>query len=117
MVNQNEIINIATINLNGETWSSINRRPRLPQKLYDIQHIKEELTKSTKEGIKKILECDIYDIIAVQELVFSETYKILSDINCGMWEYGIRDIFDMWVCEKITGNPRQVAFLRMGDKN
>ena len=30
MVNQNEIINIATINLNGETWSSINRRPRLP---------------------------------------------------------------------------------------
>lgn len=72
MVNQNEIINIATINLNGETWSSINRRPRLPQKLYDIQHIKEELTKSTKEGIKIILEKDIYDIIAVQELVFSE---------------------------------------------
>ena len=58
--------------MNGETWSSINRRPRLPQKLYDIQHIKEELTKSTKEGIKIILEKDIYDIIAVQELVFSE---------------------------------------------
>lgn len=76
MVNQNEIINIATINLNGETWSSINRRPRLPQKLYDIQHIKKELTKSTKEGIKIILKRDIYDIIAVQELVFSEKERV-----------------------------------------
>ena len=71
-----------------------------------------------KELTKWIMDkFGLSEIEAFQELVFSETYKILSDINCGMWEYGIRDIFDMWVCEKITGNPRQVAFLRMGDKN
>ena len=55
------------------------------------------------------------EIQAFQELIFSETYEILSDLNCGMWEYGIGDIFDMWVAEKITGNPRNVAFLRMGE--
>jgi len=32
-----------------------------------------------------------------------------------MWEYGTGDIFDMWVAEKITGNPRNVSFLRMGE--
>ena len=38
-----------------------------------------------------------------------------ADLNCGMWEYGIGDIFVMWVAEKITGNPRNVSFPRMGE--
>lgn len=34
-------LKIATLNLNGETFWSINRRPRLPQDLFNIKKIKE----------------------------------------------------------------------------
>ena len=72
MTNKRENINIATLNLNGETWWSINRRPRLPQKLFNIQYIKKELTKSCIIRLGEILKKEDYDVIAVQELVYSK---------------------------------------------
>lgn len=68
---------IATLNLNGETWFSINRRPRLPKSLFDIQNIKEQMTNLTKNGLERILgssDCDI-DIISVQEFVNLKTER------------------------------------------
>ncbi len=73
----------------------------------------EYLTYYDKELTKSIMEKFGYsEMRAFKELIFSETYKMLSDLNCGMWEYGIGDIFDMWIAEKETGNPRNVSFLR-----
>ena len=60
---------IATLNLNGETFFSINRRPRLPQSLFNIDKIKKKLTHLICKGIRKLLDKDIYDVIAIQELV------------------------------------------------
>lgn len=62
-------IKIATLNLNGETYWSINKRPRLPQNMFNIQEIKEKLLKLQKDGLAKLLRKSEYDIIAIQELI------------------------------------------------
>lgn len=62
-------ITIGTLNFNGETYWSINKRFRLPQSLFDIHRIKENLTALTRKGLPKILHS--FDIIAVQELLYS----------------------------------------------
>ena len=69
-----ERMNIATLNLNGETFFSINRRPRLPKSIFNIKSIKENLSYLTQEGLKNLLakeDLDI-DILAVQEFVNSK---------------------------------------------
>lgn len=73
----------------------------------------EYLSYYDKELTKCIMKkYNIKEMEAFMELIFSETYKMLSDLNCGMWEYGVGDIFDMFIAEKETGNPRNVSFLR-----
>lgn len=67
-----QVLNIATLNLNGETWFAINHRPRLPEKLFSIQSIKKELTDLTIEGLKNLLKDGKYDVIAIQELIYSK---------------------------------------------
>ena len=75
----------------------------------------EYLTYYDQELTKCIMEKYGYnEKEAFLELIFSETYKMLADLKGGLWEYGIGDIFDMWVAEKNTGNPRNVDFLKMG---
>lgn len=70
MIMNNKIdLKIATLNLNGETFRSINRRPRLPQDLFNIKEIKEALVKKIIKGLNNILNNGTYDIIAIQELV------------------------------------------------
>ncbi len=63
---------IATLNLNGETWWSINRRPRLPQSLFDITKLRKTMTCKTAQGLNGILSKKEYDIIALQELIYSQ---------------------------------------------
>lgn len=70
---------IATLNLNGETSYSINRRPRLPQSLFDIARIKKYLSRKTRTGLKQLLSSKHYDIIAIQELINTDENK--SSIN------------------------------------
>lgn len=70
------------------------------------------LTYYDKELTKCIMKkYNLNEMDAFLELIFSETYKMLADLNCGMWEYGYPDIFDMFIAEKETGNPRNVRFL------
>lgn len=42
----------------------------------------------------------------------SETYRMLSNPDMAMWEFGPEGIFDMWECERVAGSPRQSAYLR-----
>lgn len=68
-------IKIATLNLNGETYWAINRRPRLPKNMFNIQEIKYNLLELQKEGLDTLLREARYDIIAFQELVNIIDYK------------------------------------------
>lgn len=74
-------LKIATLNLNGETFWSINRRPRLPQDLFNIEEIKEALVDKIKKGLENILNNGTYDIIAIQELVYiSDYYEAIKKV-------------------------------------
>lgn len=64
-------LKIGTLNLNGEMWSLI-KRLRLP-----VDAIQEKLMDKLEEGLSKLLKNGNYDIIAVQELVYSA--------NPGIW--------------------------------
>ena len=50
---------------------------------------------------------------AFQKLIFSRTYQILSNYDCGMWEYGYPNVMDMFKAEMNTGNPCNAQFLKL----
>lgn len=87
---ENNKIKIATLNLNGETFWSINKRPRLPRDLYDIKKIKNELCKKIIEGLDKILEEGKIDIIAIQELICIEKYKNQIETIVNKYNYKLK---------------------------
>lgn len=83
---QKNTIRIASINLNGETWNLNNKTPRLPVSIFDKQSIKDKLTRILIKGLESILQTQKYDIIAIQELVYSskERNQIENVVrNCG----------------------------------
>ncbi|MFQ8665613.1 hypothetical protein [Anaerostipes caccae] len=66
-----------------------------------------------EEVIKMITEKYGFEQMqALRIFLNSETYKLLSDAELEMWEFGPAAIFDMWENEKITGNPRNSLYLR-----
>ena len=77
---------------------------------YKTEFLSQYVIELTKWIMRKF---DYDEKRSYNEFISSETYQMLSDLNCGMWEYGYGNIFDMWVAEKITGNPRNAEFLRM----
>lgn len=106
MIMNNEIdLKIATLNLNGETFWSINRRPRLPQDLFNIKEIKKALVRKIKKGLKNILNNDNYDIIAIQELVYISDYY--NDIKDVIEENG----YQLIIPEKLKNTHFTVGFI------
>lgn len=66
-----------------------------------------------REVIKMIV--DKYGLTpweAIHSFICSETHAMLEDRQCGMDEFGYPAIFNMWECEKITGNPRNSIYIR-----
>ena len=49
---------------------------------------------------------------ALNEFWKSETYKMMLNPELVMWEFSILAIFDMWEVERVTGDPRNSAYLR-----
>ena len=49
---------------------------------------------------------------AFKAFVQSKTHEMLEDKDCGMTQFGARAIFEIWECEKITGNPRNSIYIR-----
>ena len=49
---------------------------------------------------------------ALRRFLASETYKMLSNPQLEMWDFPDETILDMWICEQITGNPRNLSDLR-----
>lgn len=54
---------------------------------------------------------------ALKNFLNSKTYQMCSDINKSMWDIGAYDIFDMWIVEQITGDPKNINFMRTENIN
>lgn len=100
-----QVLKIATLNLNGETWLSINRRPRLPQKLFSIQSIKNELTNLTKTGLENLLKGDKYDVIAIQELIYSQKERnVIKTAIEGVTDASNKQLYKLLLPNNLGGN-------------
>ena len=66
-----------------------------------------------KDVIKKsIIKYGMSQMDASRDFLMSETHSMLEHADYAMWEFSARAIFDMWEAEKVTGDPRNSAFLR-----
>lgn len=73
----------------------------------------EYLYLNDKEVVEQIVKVfNISEMDAFVDFLSSETYRMCRDEKKSMWDIGSPDIFEMWTVEKITGNPKNVYFLR-----
>ena len=49
---------------------------------------------------------------AADSFMMSQTHNMLEDVRYGMDEFGFPGIFDIWECERITGDPRNSVYIR-----
>ena len=49
---------------------------------------------------------------SLRAFIFSETYKMLIDDSLRVFDFAPVSIFDMWECERATGDPRTSVYLR-----
>mgnify|MGYP003199959538 CR=1 FL=1 len=49
---------------------------------------------------------------ALKKFVCSKTHEMLENEDCGMMEFGAEAIFEIWECEKVTGDPRNSIYIR-----
>lgn len=54
----------------------------------------------------------LHEMDALKVFVDSETHEMLEDAECGMIDFGAEAIFEIWECEKITGDPRKSIYIR-----
>ncbi len=52
------------------------------------------------------------EMSAARAFLTSETHNMLENADMAMWEFSERAVFDMWEAEKVTGDPRNSAYLR-----
>ena len=49
---------------------------------------------------------------ALKEFVVSKTHEMLENEDCGMTEFGAEALFEIWECEKVTGDPKKSVYIR-----
>lgn len=49
---------------------------------------------------------------AFKTFVSSKTHEMLENEECGMTDFGAEALFEIWECEKITGDPRNSVYIR-----
>jgi hypothetical protein len=49
---------------------------------------------------------------ALKAFVVSKTHEMLENADYGMTDFGAGALFDMWECEKVTGDPRNSTYIR-----
>ena len=66
-----------------------------------------------KSVIRRIMDkYGMSQMDAARAFLTSETHAMLEDAELAMWEFSERAIFDMWESERVTGDPRNSAYLR-----
>ncbi|MBR4172394.1 MAG: hypothetical protein IKR48_12145 [Kiritimatiellae bacterium] len=67
-----------------------------------------------EEVVQRITEKYGYSEREALELFLnSQTYRMLANPAMEMWQFGPEGIFNIWESEKITGSPKNSAYLRM----
>lgn len=67
-----------------------------------------------EEVVRRIVEKYGYsEREALEQFLESQTYAMLVNPSMAMWQFGPEGIFNIWESEKITGSPRNSAYLRM----
>lgn len=67
-----------------------------------------------EEVVRRIVEKYGYgEREALEQFLESQTYAMLVNQSMAMWQFGPEGIFNIWESEKITGSPRNSAYLRM----
>lgn len=49
---------------------------------------------------------------ALKSFAYSKTHEMLENQDCGMTDFGVEALFEIWECEKITGNPKNSVYIR-----
>ena len=49
---------------------------------------------------------------ALRAFVCSKTHEMLENKDMGMTDFGAGALFEIWECEKITGDPRNSVYIR-----
>ncbi len=49
---------------------------------------------------------------ALRAFVTSKTHALLANEKYGLTAFGAGGIYDMWLAEKVTGNPRNSIYVR-----
>lgn len=49
---------------------------------------------------------------AFKVFIQSKTHEMLEHEDYGMTDFGAKAIFEIWECEKITGNPQNSIYIR-----
>jgi len=49
---------------------------------------------------------------ALRAFVCSKTHRMLENAELGMTDFGAGALFEIWECEKITGDPRNSIYIR-----
>ncbi|MBP5320126.1 MAG: hypothetical protein J6334_03990 [Kiritimatiellae bacterium] len=50
---------------------------------------------------------------ALELFLDSQTYRMLANPAMAKWQFGPEGIFNIWESEKVTGTPKNSAYLRM----
>ena len=50
---------------------------------------------------------------AFEQFIGSQTYRMLANAAMEMWQFGPEGLFNIWESEKVTGSPKNSAYLRM----
>lgn len=49
---------------------------------------------------------------SLKSFVSSKTHEMLENEDCGMTDFGAEAIFEIWECEKVTGDPKKSVYIR-----
>lgn len=49
---------------------------------------------------------------ALRAFTTSETHALLQDRANGLGAFGAEGVFDIWECERVTGDPRNSIYIR-----
>ena len=66
------------------------------------------------EVVRRIIEKYGYgERNAFEQFIGSQTYRMLANPAMEMWQFGPEGLFNIWESEKVTGSPKNSAYLRI----
>lgn len=68
--------------------------------------------------LQKIAEQNSIPPLEAMDIFYhSKTYEMLTDPELYLWDFSDKAIFDIWLSEQKTGNPRNSVYLSEGEED